>query len=88
MAGIYKGFVRLTATVRGAVLYKLGIGSVTQRSSRRNYGVRISQGFKEGEDPENRKFMGKDGRRFRVMKWFVDYVKRRSQIDGTLAKRA
>jgi hypothetical protein len=63
--------------MRGAVLYKMGMNMVKERVMRRHYGLVISDDFREGYDPEELKFRGKDGswRVKNVLHWFVNKVR-------------
>jgi hypothetical protein len=62
--------------MRGAVLYKMGMNMVKERVMRRHYGLVISDKFREGYDPDELKFRGKDGtwRCRDILHWFANKV--------------
>lgn len=62
--------------MRGAVLYKLGLGCVKDRIMRKSYGVSKTVVFDEIKHPASRKFKGIDGvvRCRDVMHWYAKKV--------------
>jgi len=68
--------VRITAVMRGAVLYKLGLDLVTDRVMRRSYGIATNVPFRRGHHPESARYLDIDGtmRCRDVMHWYVHKV--------------
>ena len=67
---------RVSAIMRGAVLYKLGLDFVKTRIIRLNYGVSRATPFEEGSHDESRKYEGYDGLILcsGLMDWYVRMV--------------
>lgn len=67
---------RITAVVRGAVLYKLGLNYVKEHAMRVHYGVSSWVPFQEDVHPEDFRVEAYDGVPMckNVMKWYVRKV--------------
>src|SRR5207237_6168586 len=63
----------ISAIMRGAVLYKLGLDFVKDRIMRRSYGVAMNVAFRSGHHPNSRKVTSLDGvvRCEDVMHWYA-----------------
>ena len=73
---------RISAIMRGAVLYKLGLDFVKDRIIRKSYGVAMNVAFRPGHHPNSRKVTSLDGvvRCEDVMHWYAYKVRSREPV--------
>ena len=72
----------ISAIMRGAVLYKLGLDFVKDRIIRKSYGVAMNVAFRPGHHPNSRKVTSLDGvvRCEDVMHWYAYKVRSPSPV--------